>query len=115
MRILWRNCRITTMANGQYNLIEDAALLNRRRQNCLGWGPYSQRPNLPYDEERDLRGKLVTPVLSTATPIACSAATAARNFEMRLNGATYADIAAAGGRDSQHGGRPRARRTKPTC
>jgi imidazolonepropionase len=96
MRILWRNCHITTMANGRYNLIEDAALLTEGGK--IAWvGPYSQRPDLPYDEERDLHGKLVTPGLIDCHTHSVFGGNRSQEFEMRLNGATYADIAAAGG------------------
>ncbi|VEB97180.1 imidazolonepropionase [Cedecea lapagei] len=60
MRILWHNCHITTMVNGHYNLIEDAALITE--DDKIVWvGASAQRPGQPCDEERDLQGKLVTP------------------------------------------------------
>ncbi len=88
------NLTVATMLDG-YGMIGDAAVAVR--DGRIAWvGP---RAALPQAEgaRRDLGGRLVTPA-----PIDCHthivhAGDRAREFEMRLEGASYAEIARAGG------------------
>lgn len=96
MHTLWRHCQIATMADGKYNLIHDAALITAGAE--LVWlGKASQQPDLPIVREVDLQGRLVTPGLIDCHTHSVFGGDRSQEFEMRLNGATYAEIAAAGG------------------
>lgn len=100
MERLFVNCRIATMAPGlPYGLVEDGALLIRdglvaavgaRGDVVKGGGGAGVA-------EEDLGGRLVTPA-----PIDCHThlihgGDRAREFEMRLEGASYEEVARAGG------------------
>ncbi|WP_395490803.1 imidazolonepropionase [Cedecea davisae] len=96
MRILWHNCQIVTMAEGRYNLIKEASLITG--DGKLLWvGEDADRPDIAVDEYKDLQGRLVTPGLIDCHTHSVFGGDRSQEFEMRLNGATYADIAAAGG------------------
>lgn len=96
MRILWHNCQIVTMAEGRYNLIKEASLI--AGDGKLLWvGEEAGRPDIAVDEHKDLQGRLVTPGLIDCHTHSVFGGDRSQEFEMRLNGATYADIAAAGG------------------
>ena len=93
------NARVATLdPNGApYGLIEDAAVAVR--DGVVAW--VGGRADLPGEfarfEARDLGGRLVTPA-----PIDChthliAGGNRAREFEMRLKGASYEEVARAGG------------------
>jgi imidazolonepropionase len=89
------NCRVATMAPGgpSYGLIEDGAVLLRDG----GIEAVGARGDVTGAPEEDLAGRLVTPA-----PIDCHThlvfgGDRAREFEMRLQGATYEEVARAGG------------------
>jgi imidazolonepropionase len=93
------NCRVATMAEGgpPYGLIEDAAVA--LRDGRIGAvGPRDTVPTTGRGgAEEDLGGRLVTPA-----PIDCHThlvfgGDRAREFEMRLQGASYEEVARAGG------------------
>ena len=99
---LWTHCRAATMqaeAPQPYGLIEDAALVVDAGQ--LQWvGPRGALP----DELRqrceilhDAAGALITPGLIDCHTHLVYGGDRALEFEMRLNGASYEDIARAGG------------------
>lgn len=96
MRILWHNCQIVTMAEGRYNLIKEASLITGDGK-LLWLGEDAGRPDIAVDEHKDLQGRLVTPGLIDCHTHSVFGGDRSQEFEMRLNGATYADIAAAGG------------------
>lgn len=82
---------------GAYGLIEDGALVIEQGQ--ISWcGPTSDIPK-DFDrlERQDLRGALVTPSLIDCHTHIVHAGNRAAEFEMRLGGATYEEIALAGG------------------
>ncbi len=84
-------------ADDGYGLIADAAIAVR--DGVIAWvGP---RGALPADHaglpRRDLQGRLVTPALIDCHTHIVHGGNRAREFEMRLNGASYAEIARAGG------------------
>jgi imidazolonepropionase len=88
-----------TMQGGDsgYGLIADAAIAVR--DGLIAWvGP---RGALPAEHaalpQRDQKGRLVTPALIDCHTHVVHGGNRAREFEMRLNGASYAEIARAGG------------------
>ena len=97
---LWINCRAATMVPGRpYGAIEDAAIAVR--DGRIAWiGPRSDLPDSREwhaAEEIDLGGRWVTPALIDCHTHLVFGGTRAREFELRLQGATYEDIARAGG------------------
>lgn len=98
MKILTQ-IKVATVAceSGSYGLIHDAALvLNGDR---IVWvGPMTDLPADYADAaQEDLEGRLVTPGLIDCHTHIVYGGNRAREFEMRLEGASYEDIARAGG------------------
>ena len=99
---LWTNCRTATLQVGTpqpYGLIDDAALVVDGQ--TLAWvGP---RAALPADllaqcaVQHDAGGALVTPGLIDCHTHLVYGGDRAHEFELRLNGASYEDIARSGG------------------
>jgi imidazolonepropionase len=87
------------MRDGRYSLIDDAAM--RTQDGRIQWiGParsLAPRRSAEGEEVLDARGALVTPGLVDCHTHLVFAGDRAAEFEMRLAGASYADIAAAGG------------------
>jgi len=95
---LWRNARLATLAQASgWGLIERGAMLVEN--DTLRWvGDETALPGgMKVDEEHDLGGTLVTPGLVDCHTHLVYAGNRAREFEMRLAGASYEDIARAGG------------------
>ncbi len=94
------HCDAATMAParlGDYGLIQDAAIAVSGQQ--IAWaGPRGDLPpafaSLP---RRDLGGRLVTPALIDCHSHMVHAGHRAAEFEMRLQGASYEEVARAGG------------------
>ncbi len=98
MKTLWRNARLCTLAGaGGWGLIDDAALLVDGEH--IAWlGPQTQLPaGLVADQTHDLSGALVTPGLVDCHTHLVYGGQRANEFELRLQGASYEDIARAGG------------------
>lgn len=97
-RLLTNLC-VATMADGDvaYGLVEDAAIAVV--DGMIAW--VGMRGALPtaYSgfEERSLEGRLVTPALIDCHTHVVFAGNRAAEFEMRLNGASYEEVARAGG------------------
>ncbi|MBW6507818.1 MAG: imidazolonepropionase [Rhodobacteraceae bacterium] len=91
------NCRAATMAGNGYGLIEDAAVL--MQDGRIHWaGPRAGAPAAARGAEpHDLGGRLVTPALIDCHTHLVHGGNRAREFEARLRGASYEDIARAGG------------------
>ena len=99
---VWLNCKAATMQAGSvqpYGLIEDAALVVNG--SVLQWvGP---RRDLSVDllanntQTIDAKGALITPGLIDCHTHLVYGGNRAGEFEQRLNGASYEDIAKAGG------------------
>lgn len=91
---LFVNCRAATMAEGApYGLIDDAAILTEG--DLIRWvGP---RADAPAAATHDLGGRLVTPALIDCHTHVVHGGHRAGEFEQRLNGATYEEVARAGG------------------
>lgn len=91
--MLLTNLRIATMAQG-YGLLEDSNLLIKNGK--IAWiGPASVAPATAT--VMDCGGKLLTPGLIDCHTHIVYGGNRANEFELRLNGADYADIARAGG------------------
>jgi imidazolonepropionase len=96
MAILLTGITMATMEGG-YGLIPDAALVLNGDQ--IQWaGPRAALPAIHHALEAvDMGGRLVTPGLIDCHSHVVFGGHRAAEFEARLNGATYADIARAGG------------------
>ena len=99
---VWLNCKATTVQPGAaqpYGLIEDAALVVNG--GLLQW--VGSRSDLPADllengaQTHDALGALITPGLIDCHTHLVYGGNRAGEFEQRLNGASYEDIAKAGG------------------
>ena len=96
MKTLWQHCNVATMANGTYSIIEDAAIVTR--DEFIEWiGPRLQLPAGEYGRTRELEGAWVTPGLIDCHTHTVFGGTRSGEFEQRLQGVSYAEIAAAGG------------------
>ncbi len=97
-RALWRNARLATLAGRQpWGWVEQGALLAEGEQ--IAWvGPENELPSgLQVDEAHDLAGAVVTPGLIDCHTHLVYGGQRAREFELRLQGASYEEIARAGG------------------
>jgi imidazolonepropionase len=94
MAMILTNATLATMTGG-YGLIPDGALV-MDGGGILWAGPAANLPrrDLPV---HDLGGRLVTPALIDCHTHLVFAGDRAQEFEMRLNGASYAEVARAGG------------------
>lgn len=96
MKVLWQHCHIATMAQGNYSIIEDAALVTAG--SLIEWiGPRSEVPAADYAQVHDLHGAWVTPGLIDCHTHTVFGGNRSGEFEQRLQGVSYADIAAQGG------------------
>ncbi|HYQ52713.1 MAG TPA: imidazolonepropionase [Pseudomonas sp.] len=96
MRTLWQNCHAATMAQGSYSVIEDAAIVSNA--GLIEWiGPRADLPALEIARTVDLNGAWVTPGLIDCHTHAVFGGNRSGEFEQRLQGVSYAEIAAQGG------------------
>ncbi|MQT43502.1 MULTISPECIES: imidazolonepropionase [unclassified Pseudomonas] len=96
MKTLWQHCNAATMANGAYSIIEDAAIVTR--EGFIEWiGPRQQVPAGEYGHTIGLDGAWVTPGLIDCHTHTVFGGNRSGEFEQRLQGVSYAEIAAAGG------------------
>ncbi len=94
---LFRRARLVTFAEAKgWGLIEDGALVTEG-ERILWVGESSAMPERGFAAEHDLGGALVTPGLIDAHTHLVYAGNRAAEFEMRLHGASYEEIARAGG------------------
>ena len=97
---LWRNARIATFqGNDSWGWIEHGAIVTQR-DGVLWVGETSHLPAeyvASIDEQHDLGGACVTPGLIDCHTHLVYAGHRAREFELRLQGATYEEISRAGG------------------
>lgn len=91
----WRNCRLLTMA-GDCRVIEDGVVIAAGARIAYA-GPAATAPHHPDARVTDLGGRLVTPALIDCHTHIVHGGNRAMEFEMRLEGASYLDIARAGG------------------
>ncbi|RNF51420.1 imidazolonepropionase [Marinomonas hwangdonensis] len=93
---LWRGAHIATMKNGLYSVIENAAI------GVVGgrivWiGEAQELPDYEIQNEHDLGGGWVTPGLIDCHTHLVFGGNRAGEFEQRLNGVSYQEIAKQGG------------------
>lgn len=96
MKKRWYNCHIATMQNGQYSIIENGAIISNA--HLIEWiGPEAECAVDSSIESIDLQGAWVTPGLIDCHTHSVFGGNRSREFEQRLNGVSYAEIAAQGG------------------
>lgn len=96
MRTLWQHCHVATMAQGRYSIIEDAAIVTNAGR--IEWiGPRGEQPSVDAERTVDLGGAWVTPGLIDCHSHAVFGGNRSGEFEQRLQGVSYAEIAAQGG------------------
>jgi imidazolonepropionase len=96
--LLVTHARLATMRGGRYSMIEDGAL--HAKDGRIAWiGPTRDVASARISEADavDARGALVTPGLIDCHTHLVYAGDRAKEFALRLQGATYAEIAQAGG------------------
>ncbi|HEY4163030.1 MAG TPA: imidazolonepropionase [Dongiaceae bacterium] len=95
--LLIENCRAATMADGApYGAIDDAAI-GIKDQRIAWVGKRGDLPGYNSKERLDLAGRWVTPGLIDCHTHLVYGGDRANEFEMRLKGATYEELAKAGG------------------
>ncbi|MGH8444797.1 MAG: imidazolonepropionase [Solimonas sp.] len=97
---LWRNARLATMASGATGIgaVADGAILVRGERIVYA-GAERELPahGVAADDVIDCEGRWITPGLVDCHTHLVHAGNRATEFELRLRGATYQEIAAAGG------------------
>jgi len=98
---LWLNAKLATMepSSRPYGALEDGALAVE--DGRIAWvGPRANLPDAPHataSQVRDAGGRWITPGLVDCHTHLVYGGDRAREFELRLEGASYAEIAKAGG------------------
>lgn len=95
---LWTGARIATLdaAREGLGIVEDGAIA--AREGRIAWvGPRSQAPSFAARETIELEGRWITPGLVDCHTHLVYGGNRAHEFELRLAGATYEEIARAGG------------------
>ena len=94
---IWTNARLATMVAGEgYGVIDDGAIAVV--DGRIAWiGPRAELPALDAGSVHDVGGRWVTPGLIDCHTHLVFAGDRAAEFELRLKGATYEEIARAGG------------------
>ncbi|MGC5700002.1 imidazolonepropionase [Pseudomonas sp. NFXW11] len=96
MKTLWQHCNVASMAQGTYSIIEDAAMVTSGAH--IEWiGRRQEAPVADYQQVQDLAGAWVTPGLIDCHTHTVFGGNRSGEFEQRLQGVSYAEIAAAGG------------------
>jgi imidazolonepropionase len=96
---LWINARVATMRDARYSAVDPGAIASDAGR--IAWvGAVADLPGTPAAlarEVRDARGCWITPGLIDCHTHLVYGGNRAREFERRLQGASYEDIARAGG------------------
>jgi imidazolonepropionase len=96
---LWTNAKVATLRGGRCSALVPGAVAAQGGR--IAWaGTVADLPGRPdalAGEVRDLRGRWITPGLIDCHTHLVYAGTRAHEFELRLQGATYEEIARAGG------------------
>jgi imidazolonepropionase len=96
MKTLWKHCHVASMAQGKYSIIEHAAIVTSGA--LIQWiGPQADLIESDFDSVIDLNGAWVTPGLIDCHTHTVFGGNRSGEFEQRLQGVSYAEIAAAGG------------------
>ena len=94
--LLLTDAQVATMAAGRYGVIDDAAVGIANGQ--ISWvGSLSELPSRDATKHQSLAGQWLTPALIDCHTHLVFAGNRADEFEQRLKGATYEEIAQAGG------------------
>lgn len=93
---VWTNARIATMAGEGLGLVEDG-IVAAREGRIVHAGPVAQAPRIEAVLEHDCEGRWITPGLIDCHTHLVYAGSRAHEFELRLAGASYEEIARAGG------------------
>lgn len=96
MNKLWLNCHAATMTGGHYSIIVDAALVTSA-ESIVWIGPRAELPAGDYAETIDLGGAWLTPGLIDCHTHLVFGGDRSAEFEQRLEGVSYTEIAKAGG------------------
>ena len=96
--VVWRHARLATMAPGSaWGWVDDGAVVTQG-ERIVWLGADAELPRtLQPNAEQDLQGALVTPGLIDAHTHLVYGGDRAAEFELRLQGASYEEIARAGG------------------
>ncbi len=96
---LWTNAKVATLRGGRYSALAPGAVAAEGGKIVWVGAPADLpgRPAARAREVHDLRGRWITPGLIDCHTHLVYAGTRAHEFELRLQGATYAEIARAGG------------------
>jgi imidazolonepropionase len=93
---IWRNARLATLAGDGLGLVQDG-LIASSRGHIIYAGPAAEAPAFEAAHETDCEGRWITPGLVDCHTHLIFGGDRAQEFEMRLNGAAYEEIARAGG------------------
>jgi imidazolonepropionase len=93
---IWKNARLATMAGAGIGAVEDG-LLAARDGRIVYAGPAAGAPRLESAVEHDCEGRWITPGLIDCHTHLVHAGNRAHEFELRLAGASYEEIARSGG------------------
>lgn len=93
---LWKNARLTTMAGGGLGIVENGVVAAHDGRIIYA-GSAAEAPHFECAEEHDCTGRWVTPGLIDCHTHLVHAGNRAHEFELRLQGASYEEIARAGG------------------
>ena len=95
---IWRGARLATLARGREGLgVVDDGLIAARDGRIVYAGPATAAPALDASQTDDCEGRWITPGLIDPHTHLVFAGDRAAEFEQRLAGATYEEIARAGG------------------
>jgi imidazolonepropionase len=95
---LWHNARLATLARGRPGLgAIDAGLIACTDGLIVYSGPERDAPTFEPEERIDCEGRWITPGLIDCHTHLVHGGDRAHEFELRLQGATYEDIARSGG------------------
>ncbi|WP_455817855.1 imidazolonepropionase [Pseudomonas cerasi] len=93
---LWYGADIVTMQDGRYSIIEQGAIAVIGEE--IVWvGPYAQSKHIKAGQHTHLGGGIVTPGLVDCHTHLVFGGDRSHEFEQRLNGVSYSEIAAQGG------------------
>lgn len=93
---VWRGATLVTMQDGHYNLIENGVIAVTGGK--IVWtGSADHCPDFPAAKVHEFEGGIITPGFVDCHTHLVFGGDRSAEFEQRLNGVSYADIAAAGG------------------
>lgn len=93
---VWRGATLVTMQDGHYNLIENGALAVTG-EKIVWLGRDADCPAYPDAQQHEFDGGIITPGFIDCHTHLVFGGNRSAEFEQRLNGVSYAEIAAAGG------------------